>query len=261
MNKIETKKGEIYYKTVGQPQKPAILLIHGVGLNHQTWKPQIKELKKNHYLTVLDLPGHGRSYKNRQFNLNETTEIIKKILDEIQQKQISLIGQSIGGLITQHYTNKYPETVKKLIVLGSPSLYHGLDEYTTALFKIHSQASKITPWKILKQSAKSELANKPTTQRYIEKTLNETGKKQLINISEEIQNTVLTGIPKPINKPIQLIHGDQDLKFIQKQMKEWHNKQPNTQYKKIKNAGHIANQDNPKEFNKTIKNFLKNTKK
>ena len=35
----------LYYETYGDPQEPPIVLVHGIGADHEMWKPQIKSFQ------------------------------------------------------------------------------------------------------------------------------------------------------------------------------------------------------------------------
>ena len=48
-----------YYSFIDNNKIP-LVFIHGVGLNHQMWKPQIDSLKE-YSLITYDLLGHGKT--------------------------------------------------------------------------------------------------------------------------------------------------------------------------------------------------------
>ena len=52
-------KNQNYYKFYLRKNIP-IVFIHGVGLDHQMWFPQIRSFKNNSIL-VYDLLGHGKT--------------------------------------------------------------------------------------------------------------------------------------------------------------------------------------------------------
>lgn len=50
--------------SVGDPQKPGILLVHGIGQSHYSFKKQLdSDLAEDYYLVSFDLRGHGGSGK------------------------------------------------------------------------------------------------------------------------------------------------------------------------------------------------------
>ena len=45
----------------GDPSAPALVLIHGLGLNQSAWQWQIARFAKSHHVITYDLFGHGQS--------------------------------------------------------------------------------------------------------------------------------------------------------------------------------------------------------
>ena len=58
LQKSKSSNGIAFFKIgSGHP----IIFIHGLGLRAECWFYQIEELKKNHTVYVIDIPGHGKS--------------------------------------------------------------------------------------------------------------------------------------------------------------------------------------------------------
>jgi pimeloyl-ACP methyl ester carboxylesterase len=59
--------------------KPAIVLVHGVGLSSRYMVPPAQHLRTNFQVYALDLPGYGRSEKTREAStvLDQTEELRK----------------------------------------------------------------------------------------------------------------------------------------------------------------------------------------
>jgi len=61
--------GDIFYKDSGPKDAPAVIFLHGVGMDHRTFDEQVNVLKDRYRVIVFDLPGHGRStIKNYNFS-------------------------------------------------------------------------------------------------------------------------------------------------------------------------------------------------
>ncbi len=41
--------------------KPALLFVHGIGLDHSVWKSQVGEFSRDFRVVCVDLRGYGRS--------------------------------------------------------------------------------------------------------------------------------------------------------------------------------------------------------
>lgn len=108
-------------KTPVKDQEP-ILLIHGSSFNQGQWLIIRFLLKRWGYRSVysLNMDDHIlKSTKSLQEYVDTVSEFTKKILKDTEQKKITIIGHSLGGIVAggvSHKTNK----VKKIISINSP---------------------------------------------------------------------------------------------------------------------------------------------
>ncbi len=118
---------KIYYRRLGvKTNLPHLIFIHGAFANHLTWYAQIKFFSNITEVSVLDLPGHGRSAKPKiEYTLNFFANILQKIMEELEILKPILIGHSLGGFIVQTAALKYPEQIQKLVLLCT-GVYGGL---------------------------------------------------------------------------------------------------------------------------------------
>ena len=83
----------IYIKKDNTP----LVFIHGVGLDHQMWKPQIENL--NEFSTITyDLLGHGKSpCKKEKLNLNDFLKVEDKgkSVSDLLTEMIAKIGENL----------------------------------------------------------------------------------------------------------------------------------------------------------------------
>ena len=96
-----------------------LVFIHGVGLDHQMWNPQINNL--NEFSTITyDLIGHGKTpCKKEKLTLNDFSNKLIEILEHLQINKINLIGFSLGSLIALDFTSNYEDKINKLILIGT----------------------------------------------------------------------------------------------------------------------------------------------
>lgn len=104
--------------------KCPILLVHGYGHNLSGWRPIMKRLEKEGfgpiYAMNLSAPMSGSIDDHAQ----EVADVVQQIQGETGRKDITLIGHSMGGLVTSYYTEHLADDqeaeVKGVITLGSP---------------------------------------------------------------------------------------------------------------------------------------------
>jgi pimeloyl-[acyl-carrier protein] methyl ester esterase len=114
----------LHYETHGQGNP--IVLLHGWALNGRVWDEMIPTLSQCGQVIAVDLPGHGKSSlpANGRFDLDTVCEEIRHILTE----NSVVMGWSLGGLIALHLAHRYPELIRKLVIVaGSPQFVQSSD--------------------------------------------------------------------------------------------------------------------------------------
>mgnify|MGYP001485097271 FL=1 len=95
-----------------------IVFIHGVGLNHKIWEPQIN-IFENTFL-AYDILGHGKTPLNKEnITFDDFSNQLLNLIDELNVKKIHLVGFSIGSLIARNFASKYSDRLESLILLCS----------------------------------------------------------------------------------------------------------------------------------------------
>ena len=121
--KTATTSSGTYYLFNKKDQKTPIVFVHGVGLTHEIWHPQLNFFKEYTTLTY-DILGHGKSTLNKEIiSFNDFSNQIIELIDELKIDQIHLIGFSIGSLIARNFATRFGERLKSLTLLGL-SLIH-----------------------------------------------------------------------------------------------------------------------------------------
>jgi len=82
----------------------SVVLLHGVGMNKNVWAPQVNDLGEDFDVVVFDMWGHGESaLPNRELELNDYTEQLTALLDELEIESAHIVGHSMGALIAIDY--------------------------------------------------------------------------------------------------------------------------------------------------------------
>jgi pimeloyl-[acyl-carrier protein] methyl ester esterase len=100
----------LYSRTIGTG--PDLVLLHGWGFNSELFHVLIEQYKGQYRITVIDLPGHGRS-DDVDGGLDEWCDEIIKILPN----NPILLGWSLGGLLAIKIATQIK--ISKLILVAS----------------------------------------------------------------------------------------------------------------------------------------------
>jgi pimeloyl-ACP methyl ester carboxylesterase len=101
----------------GQDGKPPLLLVHG-GLDHaRNWDWVARSLREDFHVYALDLRGHGNSAwaPGALYSIAEHVLDLSALADVIGEFPVSIIGHSLGGVITLVYSGVYPDRVRKAV--------------------------------------------------------------------------------------------------------------------------------------------------
>ena len=105
----------------------AILIIHGLvgSLYDNEYLMNYLEFDNTLKVFAKTLPGHHLSDNYQETNFNDWLKSTSNFLEEIIKygyDDITVIGHSMGGVITGHLASKYKE-IKKIVLINSPFFY------------------------------------------------------------------------------------------------------------------------------------------
>ena len=106
-----------FYK-LNQKEGTPIVFIHGVGLDHNIWDPQVNVFDNT--VLIYDILGHGRTPLNKEkISFDDFSDQIIDLIDELKFDKIHLVGFSIGSLIARNFATRFSDRLKSLTLLCS----------------------------------------------------------------------------------------------------------------------------------------------
>ncbi len=120
-------KGGIYHVN-GQPihvheegsssNKKMVVLIHGWSSSWYAVSPLLPVLRRRFRCLAVDLPGYGESPPTPEpATIDTYTDLLATLIQEVSQQPVSLIGHSMGGMISIALALRYPELVERMVLL------------------------------------------------------------------------------------------------------------------------------------------------
>ena len=106
---------------------PVVVLIHGYPLSDASWEYQYHPLITAGYRVIgITLRGFGQSDKPYgKYNYDQFAADIKSVLDQLDIKDATLGGHSMGGAIALHYVAKYNAAhISKLALFAAAAPCH-----------------------------------------------------------------------------------------------------------------------------------------
>ena len=257
--KTATTASGTYYLFNKKNQKPPIVFIHGVGLTHQIWQPQL-EFFRDHSTLVYDILGHGKSSLNKEkISFNDFSEQIIELIDELKIDKIHLVGFSIGSLIARNFATRFGERLKSLTLLGS--IYKRSNEQQKIVNQRFEQAK--SELKLSKQALKRWFTDKylehnPDIYEKISSILSSNDMVNFLNVYELFVKHKNDEDFNKIKVNTLIMTGEFDIGSTVEMSKELNKIINNSQLNIIKNGKHLCSIECADDVNLAIKNFIDN---
>ncbi len=118
---IDTNGIKLHTIVIGSGEP--LILLHGFPEFWYCWKSVIPGLKEKFKLIIPDMRGYNLSDKPndvKKYKMEYLIGDIKGLIEELNLKRVYLAGHDWGGLVAWAFAEKYPELLKKLIILNAP---------------------------------------------------------------------------------------------------------------------------------------------
>jgi pimeloyl-ACP methyl ester carboxylesterase len=93
-----------------------LLFVHGWCINKTYWEKQVAYFSKRYRVVTIDLPGFGKSGKNRtDWSTPAYGQDIKNTITQLKLKNVILVGHSMAGDIILQGANDAPQNVLALV--------------------------------------------------------------------------------------------------------------------------------------------------
>ncbi len=118
-----TVDGKLVHAATGgralNPNEPAVVLVHGAGLDRTIWQLQTRNIANRGRRTfAIDLPGHGRSEGPALTEIGEIADWLARFMSAAGVETATVIGHSMGALVALEMAARFPDRVDKLCLMG-----------------------------------------------------------------------------------------------------------------------------------------------
>jgi pimeloyl-ACP methyl ester carboxylesterase len=116
---IQLNGTRLHYLEWGEAANPPLVLLHG-GAAHAHWWDHIAPILAHNYRVIaLDLRGHGDSAWTipAAYEIDDYVADVAALVDTLELAPMTLLGHSLGGLITLAYAIAQPQLLRGLIVV------------------------------------------------------------------------------------------------------------------------------------------------
>ncbi|HJU78329.1 MAG TPA: alpha/beta fold hydrolase [Nitrososphaeraceae archaeon] len=236
-----------------------LLLLHGLGGSIESWTNNVSSLSTKFRVIALDLPGFGLSDKPKlSYSINFYVSFIEAFIKRIKLSRLFIVGSSLGGHVAVEFALQNRNIVDKLVLIspaGSlPKSFKGTKELKRYIRIVNAKSPKDVS-RIL-TSIDNSMVNSSYADAIYKRLTLPGAKDAFISALKGSANA-----PRYNNKlerieiDTLLIWGKEDrmipLRFIRPFME-----QRKSRIIILEKCGHRPHVENPKLFNKIVKDFL-----
>jgi pimeloyl-ACP methyl ester carboxylesterase len=114
---------ELDVAIAGDPANPAMIFLHGFPESHRTWRHQLAEFARDHYVVAPDQRGFARSSKPEgvaSYTADKPVADMLALAAHLDLGDFTLVGHDWGGAIAWMAALQNPRRVARLIIVNAP---------------------------------------------------------------------------------------------------------------------------------------------
>ena len=251
---------KLHYKKFGQGQP--LLILHGLFGSADNWQTLAKKFSEYYTVYLIDQRNHGHSPHEENINYDLMADDLNELIENENLNDITLLGHSMGGKTAMRFSQKYPSSISKLIIVDI-----GRKEYPMHHDKIIQGLSAIDLNIIKSRNGAREILSNYVVEesllQFLLKNLYWIEKGQLawrMNLPVIVKNMkmILAKIPAEIVlTPTLFLKGEKSNYIEESDFNDLMYYFPNSEIETIYNAGHWLHAENPIDFYQLTMDFLK----
>jgi pimeloyl-ACP methyl ester carboxylesterase len=235
---VQVGTSRVRYQMQGEGEP--LVLVHGLAGSTAWWVRNVGVLSRHYTVYLVDLPGFGamRQYRS-QFTVSGTVGWLGDLLSALKLGKVSMVGHSMGGLITAVFAATWPERTAK-IVLAAPAIALSRTAITAFLLPLARQTFFVHPAFVTTLAWDTARAGIFT----------------LLRAAREILNMDIEWELAQITAPCLLVWGQRDPLVPVALSSNLQSKIRDSRLCVLPGAGHILMYDRADQFNQTVLAFL-----
>ena len=110
---------KVYYEVHGEGKEPLVML-NGIMMSTNSWKPMMKNLTKNNVVILVDFLDQGQSSRmSESYTHAIQVRLLHALLTMLPYEKYNIMGISYGGEVAIQYAVEHPEKVRRLVLANT----------------------------------------------------------------------------------------------------------------------------------------------
>ena len=255
---INAKDSKDTFYLLNKKQKTPIVLIHGVGLNHTIWEPQINYFDNT--VLAYDILGHGKTSLSKNIvSFDDFSDQLLNLINELKFEKIHLIGFSIGSLIARNFAAKHNNRLKTLTLFCSVfKRSKEQQQIVNDRFELSKKSRTLSKQALKRWFTEQYLEKNPNIFEKISSILNQNNIENFLKIYELFVKHEDDEKFENINTKTLVMTGEGDIGSTPEMSKNLSNIINNSEVKIISKGKHLCSIECADDVNMAIKKHIQN---
>lgn len=248
---MEIKKKDTY-SYIDEGSGEPLVLLHGLFGALSNWEDVVGKFSQNYRVLIPLLPIYDMPLKKA--GLDALTDFVEGFVDLMGIKDMTLIGNSLGGHVALIYTLRHQDNIKRLVLTGSSGLFENT---------MGGSFPKRGSYDYIKERVEYTFYDPQTATKELVDEVFETTKSipkclRIVAIAKSAQRHNMAKEIVKIEVPTLLVWGLNDTITPPMVAHEFDKLIPNTTLKFIDKCCHAPMMERPEEFNAILEAYLEN---
>ncbi len=258
MSSFTTDQGIVHYEVYGRGRP--VILLHGWLGSWGLWQDTMAYLGRYYRTYALDFWGFGESGKKREsYDVQDFVTLVDQFMEQLGIERAPLVGHSMGGTVSLSVAMRYPERVRKVVVIGSPIVGSSLSlllrlfgRRTVAYIVFHNLWGLRWGFRTMSPFYTRD----PRWPDYMDRDLSSTTLESFLLSIASLRETDLRPRLNTIRTPVMGMYGDKDIVVSPRQWQPLKEGLPNCRIERFPTSGHFIMLDEPHRFMEVLHDFL-----
>lgn len=252
----------VYRRQAQRENAPTLLLLHGYTASKELWLRFANNLDGRYNIIIPDLAGHGETGFDPQWSYSPSAQAtrLKRLLDTLGVERVSVIGNSMGGLIAANFALQYPEHTEAIVVIDPAGVSAPVASRAEKLFQQGQSPFEIDNWDDFQEFYGMTMAEPPFIPEFVLRGMAkryQEHKAEYIQIAEDFRNLdQLDGRLNEITVPTLIIWGSADQLLDVSAAAVWYKGIPSAELEIFEGIGHMPMVERPAQTAERTIDFL-----
>ncbi|MBT4044141.1 MAG: alpha/beta fold hydrolase [Rhodospirillaceae bacterium] len=237
-----------------------LLFLHGIGGDNRSFNQQLPAFADRWRAVSWDMPGYGQSAQLDEMTFPALADAVAGLLDHLDAPRAVIVGHSMGGMVAQEFVARHPGRTAALVLSSTSPAFGKPGKWRDGFLgqRLAPLDKGLSPADFAAELVPNMMADNPPAEAVV------AAMASMSELSAETYRAALHCLVtfnrrdnlENIDCPTLALAADMDEAAPAGMMEKMAGNIPDCRYHCLSGVGHLANLEDPENFNKAVRSFL-----